>query len=643
MKKILLLLLLSISGFAQNSVTEVLRYDSCNNPDSTDGGVVIKTNLPFGSERYMPTIIIEGYNYGLAKSVGLILNYYVFNSGSGDYFVTKNMSSHGGYTPETYLFNDNGKVSIFMQKTGSQYCLSFRVRAWVRNSTDGGAVPSWFTGWTAAVLEDGPPTYTNNFVKLEYQNGTEKMILKEIHSPAGKYISFGQANNEFFAGLNAGGNIGHTGGYNIGIGTNSSFSVTTGSHNVGLGNGALYYTTTGDSNVGIGNSALILNSTGRSNIALGGAAMYKNTTGSYNTALNYATLFNNTTGTYNVALGYSALNGNETGHHNIALGANAFRSNKAGSSNIFIGNGSAYHAQGNNNVGVGQSVLSGYTKTSSNIVIGYSAASKSGIVDSLSLVSNSIVLGYNAGYNNSLIMRPLENTILIGYNTGRSGSSYAKSVKNSIGMGFQALYGSQFDFTNSIALGYESGKNIAANLSNVILIGQDAGNGLTASNVVALGGTGSYQQDVLINSVIDKGAFPLQVTGNSLFDGNVIIGTTDIQGHKLAVDGSILAEKVKIKNSMYWPDYVFEKEYPLPNLVEVESFISENKHLPEIPSANEIAKNGQDLGEMNRLLLQKVEELTLYLIQEHKQLEVHKRELEVLKKEMEELKFSRDK
>ena len=66
---------------------------------------------------------------------------------------------------------------------------------------------------------------------------------------------------------------------------------------------------------------------------------------------------------------------------------------------------------------------------------------------------------------------------------------------------------------------------------------------------------------------------------------------------------------------MYWPDYVFEKEYPLPDLLDVESFITENKHLPEIPSATEIEKDGQDLGEMNRLLLQKVEELTLYLIE----------------------------
>jgi hypothetical protein len=103
-------------------------------------------------------------------------------------------------------------------------------------------------------------------------------------------------------------------------------------------------------------------------------------------------------------------------------------------------------------------------------------------------------------------------------------------------------------------------------------------------------------------------------------NGQVIIGVPTVTSipldYKLAVAGNIIAEKVKVKKqSSGWPDFVFEPQYKLPDLLQLESFVKQNKHLPEIPSASEIEKDGQDLGEMNRLLLQKVEELTLYLIE----------------------------
>jgi hypothetical protein len=109
-------------------------------------------------------------------------------------------------------------------------------------------------------------------------------------------------------------------------------------------------------------------------------------------------------------------------------------------------------------------------------------------------------------------------------------------------------------------------------------------------------------------------------------NGNVAIGTTDPKGHKLAVAGSIIAEKIKVKTYANWPDFVFNADYKLPSLQQLEAFIIANKHLPEIPSANDIAENGHDLGEMNKKLLQKVEELTLYVIDLQKQLDVLKKQ-----------------
>lgn len=100
------------------------------------------------------------------------------------------------------------------------------------------------------------------------------------------------------------------------------------------------------------------------------------------------------------------------------------------------------------------------------------------------------------------------------------------------------------------------------------------------------------------------------------YDGKVGIGTSTPQA-KLAVNGDVFATKIKVTQTG-WPDYVFHHNYNLPSLPEVEMFIKNNQHLPDIPSAAEVDKNGLDLGEMNKKLLQKVEELTLYIIEQQK-------------------------
>lgn len=130
--------------------------------------------------------------------------------------------------------------------------------------------------------------------------------------------------------------------------------------------------------------------------------------------------------------------------------------------------------------------------------------------------------------------------------------------------------------------------------------------------------------------------------------GNVGIGTSDTKGYKLAIAGSkgVIAEEVTVKLQSNWPDYVFTEDYKLPTLIEVEKQIKDKGHLANIPSAKEVEKNGVKLGEMNKKLLEKIEELTLYTIQQEKEIQKLKSQQEHLKevkKENRELKNRLDK
>jgi hypothetical protein len=103
--------------------------------------------------------------------------------------------------------------------------------------------------------------------------------------------------------------------------------------------------------------------------------------------------------------------------------------------------------------------------------------------------------------------------------------------------------------------------------------------------------------------------------------GNVGIGTISPDA-KLAVKGTVHAQEVKVDlQGAIAPDYVFEKDYDLLTLKEVEEYIAMHKHLPEIPAGKELETNGVKLGEMNMLLLKKVEELTLYILEQEKRIQ----------------------
>lgn len=114
----------------------------------------------------------------------------------------------------------------------------------------------------------------------------------------------------------------------------------------------------------------------------------------------------------------------------------------------------------------------------------------------------------------------------------------------------------------------------------------------------------------------------LEVNGDVYVkEGNMGIGTNATNGYKLAVAGKIIAEEMRIVHTVPESDYVFNPDYPLMPLNELQAFITANNHLPEVPSADAFKENGYSIGTMDDLLLRKIEELTLYILQQQKEIE----------------------
>jgi hypothetical protein len=129
------------------------------------------------------------------------------------------------------------------------------------------------------------------------------------------------------------------------------------------------------------------------------------------------------------------------------------------------------------------------------------------------------------------------------------------------------------------------------------------------------------------------------VTGGIQYTGGkVLIGNVTAPGnYKLYVEQGILTERVKValKSTSYWADYVFAPDYKLMPLNEVEAFVKEHRHLPNVPSAEEVVKDGIDVATMDAKLLEKIEELTLYMLQLKQENEALKARIEKLENERE--------
>jgi hypothetical protein len=240
------------------------------------------------------------------------------------------------------------------------------------------------------------------------------------------------------------------------------------------------------------------------------------------------------------------------------------------------------------------------------------------------------------------------------FKTGLSGLSYTGAIKtigentNAARIGFftfAAVNANSLKERMSIADGGNVGIGVTAPLADLHINPAGAGSLLIGTNQNA-GGYTNIQMGISAQSNGYGYLQTIKASGVSYGDliinqsgGAVGIGTSLLAtGYKLNVNGKIISEEVRVLLKANWPDYVFAKNYNLLSLNNLESFISKNKHLPNVPSADEVKKDGITLGEMNGKLLEKIEELTLYIIELDKKANEQKLQTETLKKEIDILK-----
>ena len=193
--------------------------------------------------------------------------------------------------------------------------------------------------------------------------------------------------------------------------------------------------------------------------------------------------------------------------------------------------------------------------------------------------------------------------------------------------------GAKVDLQSSLKIGY-SGIPSVVDLNTSIEVNQNTQN---ASGVKVK----TYNNSIKAFSIeaYTGGTNNFVVYGDgktSIGSGKIIIGTQH-DNAKLTVDGKIVARELVITQQS-WSDYVFAKNYSLPNIYEVEKFYKINKHLPEIPSEKEVIENGINVGEMENILLKKIEELTLYMVEQKKQSDNQLLLIEKITKELNDLK-----
>ncbi|WP_373514105.1 hypothetical protein, partial [Persicitalea sp.] len=358
-------------------------------------------------------------------------------------------------------------------------------------------------------------------------------------------------------------------GFNAGANSNAPF-------NVFVGTRAGQNTTTGQYNIFIGRDAGVTNTTGTRNFLMG---------------VNSGVLSN---GSDNMFLGYYAGSKNTTGSSNFFAGVNSAFSSTTGSFNMILGRDAGYdNTSGNNNSFIGYSSGVGVVSGSNNTLVG---SLTKAIGAGAASITNATAIGANAevSASNSLV---LGGTGANQVNVGIGNTGPAARLHVTAG--------------GSTATGVRL-ENLPTSTGTVFpLVVDGSGNVMRSTTPGAREAAESLDRHWTLTA--DN-----HLVNNNL--GGIMIGTglsITPEGYKLYVSDGILTERVKVavKSTADWRDNVLQDDYKLRTVEEVESFIKENKHLPGVPSAQEMVENGNDLQKTDAVLLEKIEEMMLYIIE----------------------------
>ncbi|NMH29550.1 autotransporter outer membrane beta-barrel domain-containing protein [Flavobacterium silvaticum] len=445
---------------------------------------------------------------------------------------------------------------------------------------------------------------------------------------------------------------------------NSAFGLetlrmATGNNNIAMGYRALggdTFARTASGNIAIGIAAF-QNGVGDNNIAIGAGAMWAGnngtaSVGSANIVIGNASAinFNSTSVTNNVFLGNETGTSLTTGAQNVLVGYQAGKSITTGSNNVIIGryhmpsagdgtdfgnnsNNSIILADGssniarltvanNGNVGIGL----GNTKAQNRLEIKSATANTSGL-----LFSNlKSTFSPTSTASKFLTVDSAGNVIL--QNLPAASSGYTTIAA-----------GTNISLSGSASSGYTIAATPSLSVTGTTL-------SISGGNTVSLPGftdtdTSIYNSDGNINSgrLVNLNANLLfnTTSGGKIYIGDktTVAGATYTGNYKLFVEEGIMAEKVKvaIEGTGNWMDHVFETNYKLMPLTDLEKFVKSEKHLPGINSAEDLVKNGLDIGEMQAKQMGKIEELVLYTIEQNKMIQAQQHQIDELEKKLAEL------
>lgn len=338
--------------------------------------------------------------------------------------------------------------------------------------------------------------------------------------------------------------------YNVFMGYQSGYSNSFGVNNVFVGTSAGYANTLGGDNAFLGYQAGKVNTTGTDNTFLGSQAGQSNTEGSLNSFIGSYTGHFNTTGRLNTFLGFA------TGEHNTSGGVNTFIGTYAGNANT----------TGKQNSFLGYSAGLATTTGSNNTFVGYQAG------QNVTTGSNNIIVGPSSG---TAITDGSDN-VLMGYN-----SQTEKGLHNATAIGAGSLVA----------------------ISNALILGNQVNVGIGTS-------APATRLEIVSESVEESGLRLTRLTSQSQSKQ-----ATD-QFLTVNEKGDVIKARylLRISNASEWSDKVFKPGYRLRSLGSVARFVKQIGHLPGVPSADQVVKYGVELVKLNALLLEKVEELTLYSI-----------------------------